>query len=115
VIAAALFYRQRDYFAMAVACCWLSTNLFNVATYAADGLTQQLPLVSPVGDNPVHDWGYLLGRWEKMSKAREFGEAFRTAGSAAMLLGLLGGGWILWRMQALKAESAASQGASGPR
>ncbi len=113
LIVAVLFYRQRDYFAIAIALCWLSTNLFNVATYAADGLTQQLPLVSPVGDDPIHDWGYLLGRWEKMSKAREIGAAFRSAASVAMSTGLLGGAWILWRMHVLKAEQPVRQGAEG--
>ena len=80
VVVMVLFYRQRDYFAIAIGLCWLATNLFSVATYAADGLTQQLELVSPVGDDPIHDWGYLLGRWKKLSKAREIGGAIRSAG-----------------------------------
>ncbi|MEX2281149.1 MAG: hypothetical protein WEE89_01550 [Gemmatimonadota bacterium] len=96
-----LFYRQRDFFAIAIAACWLSTNFFGVATYAADALTQQLPLVSPGGADPEHDWGYLLTRWNKLSKARQFGQAFRAVASFSMLAGLAGGGWLLWRMRRL--------------
>ena len=101
VLVAGLFYRQRDFFAIAIAACWLATNLFGVATYAADALTQQLPLVSPGGVDPEHDWGYLLTRWNKLSKAHEFGEAFRSAASISMVCGLVGGGWLLWRMRRL--------------
>src|SRR5205823_5309905 len=35
IIAAVLFYRQPDYFGVSFAWCWLSTNLFSVAVYAA--------------------------------------------------------------------------------
>ena len=37
------FYRQRDYFAIAVSFGWLSTNFFNIATYIADARRQELP------------------------------------------------------------------------
>ncbi|MGH7469683.1 MAG: hypothetical protein ACRENP_17170 [Longimicrobiales bacterium] len=102
VVVAGLFVRQRDYFAVAVTFCWLSTNLFGVATYAADALTQQLPLVSPVGDDPIHDWGFLLTKWQKLSRAAQIGDWLRNAASASMLIGLGGGGWILWRMHKLR-------------
>jgi hypothetical protein len=100
VIAMVMFYRQRDYFAIAIAFCWLSTNLFSVATYAADAVTQQLTLVSPVGDDPMHDWGYLLGRWGKLSKAAAIGGTIRQTAVVAMVMGLAAGAWVLWRMRA---------------
>ena len=34
-----MFWKQRDLFAIAVAFAWLGTNLFEVATYAADART----------------------------------------------------------------------------
>ena len=36
LIAGWMFYRQRDYFAIAIALCWLATSFFDVAVYAAD-------------------------------------------------------------------------------
>jgi hypothetical protein len=105
VAVAVMFYRQRDFFAITIACCWLATNLFNVATYAADALSQQLSLVSPVGGDPIHDWGYLLTRWQKLSKAQEIGAAIRSAAILAMLIGLGSGSWLLWRMRVLGAQA----------
>ena len=109
VLIAGLFYRQKDYFAIAIALCWLATNLFGVATYAADALIQELPLVSPGGGDPQHDWGYLLTRWQKLSKAQEIGAAFRTAASLTMTAGLAGGAWVLWRMRVLQPAAQAEQ------
>jgi hypothetical protein len=103
VLVVGLFWRQRDYFAVAVTFCWLATNLYGVATYAADALTQQMTLVSPFGDDPIHDWGFLLTKWQKLSKAAQIGNALRQAAGASMLFGLGAGGWILWRMHKLRA------------
>lgn len=109
VVAGAIFYRQRDYFAIAVACCWLGVNLFEVSTYAADGLTQQLTLISPVGDDPIHDWGYILGRWEKLSKARQIGGAIRAAGMVSLTSGLVGGLYVVTRMRIRPAPESAER------
>ena len=54
------FLRQRDYFAIAVAGAWEGMSLANLATYVADARAEELPLVSPFGGDPVHDWNYLL-------------------------------------------------------
>lgn len=57
------FWRQRDFFAMALCLGWLSTNLFNVANYMADARTMTLQLVSLGGmGEPLHDWHYLFGQ-----------------------------------------------------
>jgi hypothetical protein len=107
VIALLMFYRQRDFFAIAIAFCWLSTNLFSVSTYVADAVTQQLMLVSPVSGDPTHDWGYLLARWGKLSHAREIGGTIRQLAVVSMLLGLAGGAWVLWRMRVARTDDAA--------
>ena len=52
------FYRQRDFFAIALSFGWLSTNFFNIATYIADARRQELPLVSIGGGAVWHDWEY---------------------------------------------------------
>ncbi len=98
VLSMAMFRRQGDWFAIAVCFGWLSLNLFDVATYAADARSLSLPLVSPGGGEVYHDWNYLL---EKLGLLRWDGAiAFlmRTAATAAMAAGLAGGGWLLWRM-----------------
>ena len=61
VIAAVLFARQPDYFAISVAGCWLAFSLFGVATYMSDARTMDLPLVG-LGSDPQHDWNFMLSR-----------------------------------------------------
>ncbi len=62
VISTAVFYRQRDYFAISFCFGWLSMNLFGVARYVGDARAMVLPLVTPGGGYAKHDWNYLLGR-----------------------------------------------------
>ena len=57
-----MFYRQRDFFAVSVSFTWLAVNLFEVASYAADAVKMDLPLVSPFAGQPIHDWNFLLDR-----------------------------------------------------
>jgi hypothetical protein len=93
-----MFYRQRDYFAVAVAFCWLSTNLFSVAVYAADARTQQLDLVTPGGGEPIHDWHFVLGALGWFRHDRLIGRALRLLAIITMLGGLGSGALVLRRM-----------------
>lgn len=61
LVAAFVFLRQRDYFGVTFALGWLGTNYFEVGAYAADAVTMSLPLVTPGGGHPIHDWNYILG------------------------------------------------------
>lgn len=98
LIAGALFRRQRDWFAVAVAACWLSTNLFSVARYAGDARVRELPLVSPTMGDPVHDGSYLLGRMGLLRHDVAIAGGLRFLAVVAMLAGLVGGGWLVWHM-----------------
>src|SRR6185295_13039745 len=46
---AVMFFKQRDYFAIAFCFGWLSTNLISIGVYMADARALQLPLVSAEG------------------------------------------------------------------
>ncbi len=98
LIAALVFWRQRDRFAVAVAACWLSTNLFNVARYAGDARVQELPLVSPTSGDPIHDWHYMLGRLGLLTWDTAIAGALRRLAVVTMLAGLAAGAWLLWQM-----------------
>ncbi len=98
LIAGFLFLRQRDWFAIAVASCWLSVNLFDVARYAGDARAQALPLVSPTSGDPIHDWGYLLGRIGMLHDDLIIARGIRALAVLTMLAGLVAGGWLVWRM-----------------
>ena len=93
-----MFFRQRDWFAIAVCFGWLSTNLFDVATYAGDARAMELPLIRPGGGHIIHDWHYLLAHTGWLMWDREIAGLLRCAGTASMGVCLGAGAWMLWRM-----------------
>ena len=101
-----MFYRQRDYFAFAIAFCWLGTNFFDVAAYAADARAGDLPLVSLGGGDPDHDWFIMLAETNLLQKDHLIGGIFRTLGVLSFVLGL---GFGLWVLQQMRAPSEAPQ------
>jgi len=52
------FLLKKDFLGISFGLAWLSTSLFNIATYIADAQEMVLPLVG--GDGVGHDWNYLL-------------------------------------------------------
>jgi hypothetical protein len=98
VAAAWVFWRQEDFFGISVAWCWLGSNLFEVARYAADARSRLLPLVSPVSGDPIHDWNYLLGRAGLLRHDQAIAGLFRISATGCMLIGVGTGAWLLWKM-----------------
>jgi hypothetical protein len=96
---AVMFFRQRDPFGAAVALFWVGLSLAEVAPYAADARSQNLPLVSPFPGAPVHDWTYLLGRTGLLARDALVGKAFHQAGGLVMTLGLVAAVHVLRTMR----------------
>lgn len=99
LIALWMFYRQRDYFAIAIAVCWLGTNFFDVAIYAGDARKQALPLVGIGGGEPMHDWFIMLAETDLLNYEKKIAALFRAAGMASFLTGLGFGAWVLMQMR----------------
>jgi hypothetical protein len=93
-----MFYRQRDFFAMAFCLGWLGLNLFDVSVYVADARAQRLFLVSPFGGDPLHDWHYLLGRMGLLRYDHAIAVLLRVVGTASMAAFLLVGAYLCWLM-----------------
>lgn len=104
--AAAVFYRQRDYFAIAFCLGWWSTNLVGTGVYMADAEAMQLPLVTAEGggEGIIHDWQYLFSQLGLLSACEAIGWLTRQAGNLAMLACLGLGGWLLVRMHRSPAD-----------
>lgn len=98
LIGVGMFWRQEDWFGIAVAFCWLGTNLFNVALYAADARAQLLPLVSPASGDPIHDWAYMLGAVGLLEWDQQIAGLIRISAAASMVAGLVLGAWLLLAM-----------------
>jgi hypothetical protein len=101
-----MFYRQRDYFAIAVALCWLGTNFFDVAAYAADARAGQLPLVSIGGGDPEHDWFIMLAETNLLYYDKVIGGLFRGLGILSFGAGLTFGIWVLNQMRVPRSKAA---------
>jgi hypothetical protein len=93
------FYRQRDFFSVALCFGWLSTALFSIARYAADARQMAIPLVSLSWSTEVtHDWNYLLGQAGLLPYDNVIAFLFRALASVSMLVCLASGLWLVWRM-----------------
>ncbi|MBY0546537.1 MAG: hypothetical protein K2W95_04555 [Candidatus Obscuribacterales bacterium] len=97
-----MFFRQRDYFAIAIAFGWFSTNLFDVATYAADARSQELPLVSPGmagnAEEIIHDWHWLLETTNLLPYDHNIAQFLRFLAFCSTLVCLLMGGALCFIM-----------------
>lgn len=97
-IAMANFYRQKDYFAIALCFGWLSDNIFEVATYLGDARAQSLPLVGFGMEYPQHDWNYLLKTMNLLPQCTEIANGLRLIAVVVMFLCLVLSSYILWIM-----------------
>ena len=97
---AVMFFKHRDYFAIAFCLGWLSTNLNNIGVYMADAGVMQLPLVTAEGggDVVIHDWEFLFSKFGLLQACEAIGWLTRQAGNILMLACLGLGGWLMLRM-----------------
>jgi hypothetical protein len=101
------FYRQKDFFAIALSFGWLSTNFFNIATYVADASRQELPLVSIGGAGVCHDWEYMLSSMQILQYDAVIAGMIRLLAVLSMLVCFVSGTWLLWQMA--RSNAAADQ------
>ncbi|MCU0650796.1 MAG: hypothetical protein MUC52_00985 [Candidatus Omnitrophica bacterium] len=99
------FYRQRDFFAIALTFGWLSTNFFNVATYVADARKMELPLVSIGGGGVYHDWQYMLSGINALEYDTGIAVIIRLFAVFSMLACFISGAWLLLQMAANSREA----------
>lgn len=96
--------RQRDYFGALLCFGWLATNLFGVSLYCRDALDQMQVLVVPgegammPGESDAHDWVNMLERFNCLQQARDIAAVIRVGAIVSMLLFLIPGAYLLWRM-----------------
>jgi hypothetical protein len=100
IIAAVLFFRQPDFFAIAVCGGWLSDVLFDVATYMGDATKLELDVVTIGGGEPItpNDWRYLLDSVGLLLWDERLASALRLVASLVMIGSLGFGCWLLLKM-----------------
>jgi hypothetical protein len=91
--AGALMFHYRDYFGMAVAGTWLSSSLLDMARYVADARAQELDLVG-FGEDPGHDWAYLLNHWGALPHDLQIAGGIRFVALLLLIASIGFGGWL---------------------
>jgi hypothetical protein len=94
VIVALLFLRQREYFGISVALAWLAMSLCSLATYIGDARSQDLPLVSMGGGDPIHDWHFILAHFGMLGDDHALARFARFLSVISLLLALAWGAWL---------------------
>jgi hypothetical protein len=105
VIVIVVFYRQPDYFGMAVGGIWLSYSLWELSDYVGDARSQDLPLVGFASQEDLtHDWHYLLGKLHMLPADHFFAFLLKVAALGAGAASLAFAVWLL-RAMAGRAEA----------
>lgn len=92
------FYRQKDFFAIALCFGWLSTNIFEVATYVGDAKDRALNLVGFGVEPPMHDWYYLLKKLNLLEQCRTLEGLLQLTAVISMVICIFLGLWLIWIM-----------------
>ena len=98
LIGVVMLLYQRDYFGIAVAGCWESFSLYNLATYIGDAQVMQLPLVSIGGGDAYHDWEYLLVHMGMIEHDAKIAAITRGIGFVVLVISWGWGAWVCYRM-----------------
>jgi hypothetical protein len=101
-----LFYRQPDYFGIAVGGFWLSFSMFDWARYVADARLMELPLVG-FTDDPEHDWHYLLDTMGLLNFDTTLAFLIRLVAGAVGIASLAFAVWLLLTMARTPVSSRA--------
>ena len=92
------FWKQEDFFALALCFGWLSTNLFDVSFYMADARTMQLDLASLGFGEPIHDWNYIFSHIGVLPYDHLIAGFVWLLAIVSMLICFIAGSWLLWQM-----------------
>lgn len=67
------FFFRRELFSSAVALFWLGQNILNISVYVKDAAVMELPLVNIGGGEGIHDWNWLLLKFNLLAYDQTFG------------------------------------------
>jgi len=79
------FFLRRDFYSAYLIFMWFGYNIVNVSVYMSDALYMNLPLLG--GDSVIHDWNYILGKFNLLNQAHLLGSITRTIGIFVIITG----------------------------
>lgn len=86
---AAYFMTRREFFSATVALFWTGQNLLNISRYVKDAAAMELPLVNIGGGEGIHDWNWLLLRFNLLRHDQTIGTMVYLLGVLTMVLAVL--------------------------
>ena len=104
--AAALVWRGRDWFGVAVCGLFIATSLAELSWYIADARTEMLDLVSFSEEGAIHDWNYLLGSVGRLDSDLAFARFARLLAWIVLLCSAALTLRLCWWMATLKKPEA---------
>jgi hypothetical protein len=94
IIVIVFFYRQPDFFGIAVGGFWLSYSLAELSAYIADARSMDLPLVGFASQEDLqHDWHFILGKLHMLPLDHFFGFLTRASG---VIIGIASCAFAIW-------------------
>jgi hypothetical protein len=92
---ATFFIFQRQILGTAFCLFFFFEQLLPVATYMADARAQELPLLTVGdGDDVIHDWAYLFGKFGVLDHDAQIAHGVRMLGWLGMIATVA---WMTWR------------------
>jgi hypothetical protein len=82
---AAYFAARREFFSAGVVLFWVGQSLLNVSVYLKDAAAMELPLVSLGGGDSIHDWNWLLLKFNVLAYDQTIGNLVSGAGALVIL------------------------------
>jgi hypothetical protein len=92
----AYFVKRREFYAAAVMLFWLGQNFFNISVYVKDAAAMELPLVNIGGGDGIHDWNYLLLKFNILAWDQTVGSLVFAVGLLLMVLSIAACSFYSW-------------------
>lgn len=100
---AALFVFQRQVPGTTFCIFFFFEQFLPISTYMADARAQELPLLTVGdGDDVIHDWNYLFGRFGLLDHDTQIAQAVRVIGWMGMFATVA---WMIWRSMSRRQSS----------
>lgn len=72
IMFAIYFLKRNDTLSFSILMMWAAENIAYVSVYIADSIKLQIPLLG--GDGSIHDWNFILGKWNLLVHAELIGK-----------------------------------------
>jgi hypothetical protein len=95
----AYFVTRREFYSATVLLFWLGQSFLNVSVYVKDAAAMELPMVSLGGGDAIHDWNYLLLKFNILARDQTVGNLVYGLGVLLIVLSVAGGCYLSWERE----------------